>query len=158
MQPTRPARTTASGARPTVRTDTPSSAGPRRVAGIPTEPNSNAIATEKQIEQPISTEQVNVGINALEDTWLRLIKDKSDTSEYLLRQGNNLALSSDSTMEFLIGKANGLNMTINSNNIGVLGKSGEVVSYLKVTKDGVAAKRLKKVIIKDSSNDSTIVN
>ncbi|MBN2423586.1 MAG: DUF4115 domain-containing protein [Calditrichaceae bacterium] len=102
--------------------------------------------------------QVSVGIRAIEDTWLRLVKDKKDTLEYLLRTGNNLTQTADSTMEFLIGKAYGIRMTINSKNIGVLGERGDVVSYMKVTSAGIVSKRLKRIGGNTVSNVSDSVN
>jgi hypothetical protein len=90
------------------------------------------------------TGDVNVSFKAIEKTWLRYVKDRSDTMELLLRVDDNVAVEADSLLEFLIGKADGLDFTINGENAGVLGDSGEIIINLAITKDGIINKRIKR--------------
>ncbi len=102
----------------------------------------------------VTAENVAVRLNAIEQTWLRAVKDHSDTSEYLLKKDEQIVLNADSVLEFLVGKANGLNFTINEKNEGILGKPGQVITYLKVTEQGIVGKRIKSINVKETQNDS----
>lgn len=88
---------------------------------------------------------VEVKIAASEKTWLRYIKDKSDTTEYMLHSGNIVTIKADSTLHFLVGNAAGVKFTINGEQKGILGKPGEVISYLKVTGKGIVGQRIKQI-------------
>lgn len=121
------------------------------------------ITTKKDSIKQINEEQaqvknVSVEIATLELTWLRLVKDRSDTSEYLLKSGNNISVQAESTLVFLVGNAGGISFNINGKDEGVLGTSAEVISYMKITTDGIALKQLKSVVKKDIEDDSLSVN
>jgi len=90
-------------------------------------------------------DKVSVNIEAVEKTWLRYIKDNNDTLEYMLSVGNKIAVEADSTLHFLIGNAYGARFIINGENKGALGKKGEVISYLKITKNGIEGQRNKNI-------------
>ena len=87
----------------------------------------------KQISQKQQqADMVFVHINAVEKTWLRYIKDGTDTTEYMLQEGNKLDIKADSTLYFLVGNAAGVKFTVNGVEKGLIGKKGEVISYLKI--------------------------
>ena len=109
-------------------------------------------AAEKN--RPVASGKVTVELDAAEQTWLRVVADHADTSEYLLKKEEKLSLDADSTLEFLVGKANGISFTVNGKKIGILGRSGQVISYLKATANGVVSKRVKTIQKKETSNDS----
>jgi len=104
------------------------------------------------------TQSVKVGLLTQKLTWIRLVKDRADTSEYLLRKGERLNLTADSTLVFLVGNAAGINFTVNGKKEGVLGQEYQVISYLKITKDGIVSKRLKEIIKENAAIDSNSVN
>jgi len=79
----------------------------------------------------------------VERTWLRYIKDGTDTTEYMLQEGNKIDIEADSTLHFLIGNAAGVAFTINGTEKGLMGKKGEVISYLKITRKGIEGQRVK---------------
>ena len=112
------------------------------------------LATQKQE----IAERVTVNINAVERTWIRYIKDGTDTTEYLLQQGNKIDIDADSTLYFLIGNAAGVEFTINGVEKGLMGKKGEVISYLKITKRGIVGQRVKDLGTRVISSDSLRVN
>ncbi|MCB0283117.1 MAG: DUF4115 domain-containing protein [Calditrichae bacterium] len=114
-------------------------------------------SVEKLINEQKSLGKVNVSVSAIDRTWLRFIKDKSDTTEYMLYPKNKIDISADSTLRFLVGNAAGVSFVINGEEAGVLGKSGEVISYLKITSKGIVEKRLKEISAKEN-NDSTGIN
>lgn len=99
---------------------------------------------------------VNVSVSAHDTTWLRFIKDNSDTTEYMLYPKNIVNMKADSSLKFLVGNAAGVSFVINGEDKGILGKAGEVISFLKITRDGIVDKRLKS-IAKTEDNDTTIV-
>jgi cytoskeletal protein RodZ len=101
---------------------------------------------------------VDVKISTKELTWMRLVKDRMDTSEYLLKPGNNLTVNADSTLVFLIGNAGGVSFNINGKEAGAPGNSSEIVSYMKITSKGIVEKRLKKATRKEAIADTLISN
>jgi len=118
----------------------------------------DSIAQKESTMQTDTTNKVNVGISAKELTWLRIVADRTDTSEYLLQPGNKLAVNADSSMIFLIGNAGGVQFSINGNNVGFPGKSSEIVSYMKITSDGIVSKRLKKAVRGETIADTLTNN
>ncbi len=113
-----------------------------------------ADSTKKAAEKSMAVHKVEVELNAAERTWLRVIADHADTSEYLLKNEEKLILNADSTLEFLVGKANGISFTVNGEKIGILGQPGQVISYLKATEKGVVNKRIKTIQNRETSSDT----
>ncbi len=91
-------------------------------------------------------EKVSVDIFALEKTWIRVIKDHKDTTEYMLILNDKIVISADSVLTFLIGNANGLKMTVNGKDEGKIGNKGEIITFMKVTPKGIVAKNIKQPI------------
>jgi transcriptional regulator with XRE-family HTH domain len=104
----------------------------------------------KQILQDSSARggKLSVAVVGLEKTWFRVVKDYKDTSEYLIRTGNKVAITADSVMIFLVGNANGIKMAVNGKDKGKIGNKGEIIPFMKVTKKGIVAKRIKKAAVK----------
>lgn len=92
-----------------------------------------------------NSKNVEVKLTATAKTWVRYIKDKSDTTEYMLYGGNTIDINADSTLHFLVGNASGVKFTINGQDKGYLGKAGEVISYLKITNKGIVGQRVKTI-------------
>ena len=86
---------------------------------------------------------LSLKINALKRTWFRVVKDKSDTIEFLLRSGQNMNLIADSLFEFLIGRADGLSFVLNEKDLGPIGVDSTVVRYMRIDSRGVVTKILK---------------
>ena len=83
-----------------------------------------------------------LNIRALKRTWLRVVKDKTDTTEFLLRVGQDVTMSADSLFEFLIGRADGLRFTLNNKLLDPIGVDSTVVRYMRVDSSGIASKIL----------------
>jgi len=98
-------------------------------------------------------DSVLVKLNALDRTWFRLIKDHSDTTEYMLQKDGAMQITADSVMAFLVGNAAGLDFTINNQPEGVLGAADEVIAYLKINSKGIDSLRLKKINRKKPENE-----
>jgi len=100
------------------------------------------------------TPALKILIKANQKTWLRVISDRADTSEYLLNIDDRLNLEPDSLAEFLIGKANGLELFLNGSSLGSLGSEGEVITYMKIKRDGIQSKRIKRIVRETILNDT----
>ena len=103
-------------------------------------------------------DKVLVNINVVERTWLRYIKDGTDTTEYMLQEGNKIDIEADSTLHFLIGNPSGVEFIINGIEKGLMGKKGEVISYLKITRKGIEGQRVKDLSAKNNEIEPSVIN
>ena len=92
--------------------------------------------------QASQSTMLNLNVNAIEETWFRIIIDERDTSEFLLKKGENISFSSQKYFDFLIGKANGLQIKMKDSTYGPFGDKGQVVKYMRIDSSGIAAKIL----------------
>ena len=67
-------------------------------------------------------------ITAREETWMKIIADNGESSEYQLSAGDQLELEASSNFNLLIGNAAGVKITLNDKEIPVLGKNGEIIN------------------------------
>ncbi len=111
---------------------------------------------QKKIELK-NESKVIVDITTKEVTWLRLVKDKKDTSEFLLNPGNQISEKADSIINLLVGNAGGVSFKVNGKDIGILGRSSEIITNFKITSKGIVSKKIK-VIPKEQMVDSLINN
>jgi len=89
--------------------------------------------------------EVTVELHALHRTWIREIRDKEDTTDYILPAGLKRTISARETVQLLLGRADGVEIRLNGQNLGVMGGADEVVLRLVLNRNGIAEKRLKKV-------------
>jgi cytoskeletal protein RodZ len=83
---------------------------------------------EEQKEEKQIGKNFVLKIRANEKTWLKVIIDDKEQSEYSLEAGDNLTLEADSGYNLLIGNAAGVGLLLNDNPISLQGKSGQVVN------------------------------
>ena len=93
-------------------------------------------------------------LHAVQRTWLRVVKDHTDTTEYLLATNEKLSLLADSVLSFLVGNAAGIDFTVNGKAEGILGSPDQVILFLKITKQGIVNKQLKRIKIEEQSVDT----
>ena len=67
-------------------------------------------------------------VTVLEDTWLKVIIDEKDSTEYTLTSGDKLELEATSGYNLLIGNSGGIKITLNDKPVPLSGNSGEVVT------------------------------
>lgn len=98
-----------------------------------------------------------VELRAVERTWVREIRDRADTTEYILPTGIRRSIEAIDEVSFRLGRADGVEIWLNGTNLGLLGKADEVVLNLVLTDKGISEKRLKRVIkpVAPESADST---
>ena len=67
-------------------------------------------------------------INALEDTWVKIIVDNQEPKEYNLRSGDQMEEEASTGYNLLIGNASGLELKLNGESVAISGKVGEIVN------------------------------
>jgi len=105
----------------------------------------SSVSVEQKKVDIKTTSKVTVDITTKELTWLRMVKDKGDTLEYLLNPGYKISTQADSTINLLVGNAGGVSFKINGKEVGVLGRSTEIVTNLTITNRGIVSKRIKTI-------------
>jgi hypothetical protein len=75
-----------------------------------------------------AAEMLLLKVTALEDTWLKVIIDEKDSTEYTLTSGDHLELEATSGYNLLIGNSEGVKITLNDKPVPLPGKNGEVVT------------------------------
>ncbi len=99
--------------------------------------------TKKQELKSVPTRQkVTLHLVTLDTTWVRVIRDGKDTSEYIFRPGNSRDFEADSLLQLRMGRADGLKLWVNGDSLGILGSSAEVVRKLVIDRKGVREKKL----------------
>jgi len=122
------------------------------------QPEVNPVKVEAVDTLLLDSIKVSTRLLAMERTWLRVIKDRRDTLEYMLRARESLNLEADSVLSFVVGKAAGVSFTVNEDSIGLLGDSTQVVTSLTITANGIENKRLKQVLKKVENADTLDIN
>lgn len=97
-----------------------------------------------------------VKLKAIDTTWVRQIRDATDTTEYTLPPGLDHKVEAQQQVQFMVGKADGVEFWLNGENLGVMGQAGEVIISLIISEKGVVEKRLKKVKKTKAKTDSTV--
>ena len=73
-------------------------------------------------------EKLSLQITALENTWVKVIIDEKDSTEYNLSTGDDIELEATTGYNLLIGNAGGIKITLNDKPVTVPGESGQVVT------------------------------
>ena len=73
-------------------------------------------------------EKLVLKVTVLEDTWLKVIIDEKDSTEYTLTSGDKLELQATAGYNLLIGNSGGVKIVLNDKPVPLSGKSGEVVT------------------------------
>ncbi len=100
------------------------------------------------------TIRVTTVLSAVQRTWIRVIKDRADTTEYLLAANETISIKADSLLNFLVGNAAGIKFIVNGNPAGILGKEGQVITRLLISPKGIVSKSIKQIKKKEIPNDS----
>ncbi|MCD6184225.1 MAG: DUF4115 domain-containing protein [Deltaproteobacteria bacterium] len=82
----------------------------------------------KKVPVEVVPEELLLRIEAIEETWLKVIIDSDDAMEYTVKPGDTLKLEASSGYNILIGNAAGVKLFLNDKSIKVPGRSGQVVT------------------------------
>jgi len=95
-------------------------------------PVTNAQSAEKleagSDSEESDSDKYHLRITARGETWMKIIADNGESSEYQLSSGDQLELEASSNFNLLIGNAAGVKITLNDKEIPVLGKTGEIIN------------------------------
>jgi len=73
-------------------------------------------------------EKLFLEIDAVEDTWIKVVIDGLEASEYSMHPRDHIELEASSRFNMLVGNAGGVKMRLNGKPVDIFGKSGEVVN------------------------------
>jgi len=73
-------------------------------------------------------EKLLLQITARENTWIKVIIDEQESTEYNLNSGDDLKLEATTGYNLLIGDAGGIKITLNGKPVPIPGESGQVVT------------------------------
>jgi cytoskeleton protein RodZ len=92
-------------------------------------------ATDNQGKNELSAESVKAApeklalkIIALESTWIKVIIDEKESTEYQLKSGDEIELEAGTGYSLLIGNAEGLKITLDDKPVFIPGQSGQAVT------------------------------
>ena len=88
-------------------------------------PDGDSLSAESAKKVP---EKLTLQITALENTWVKVIIDEKDSTEYNLNAGDEIELEATTGYNLLIGNAGGTKITLNDKPVTVPGESGQVVT------------------------------
>ncbi len=91
---------------------------------------------------PKAADSLEILLKAHDKSWVRYIKDHADTSDFILKGNNAVKIVADSVVEFTIGAPFAITLQMDSLVYAPLAKQGEVISYMKVTRQGIVKKRV----------------
>ncbi|UCD78771.1 MAG: DUF4115 domain-containing protein [Desulfobacterales bacterium] len=101
----------------------PSAAAEQPVAGA-SEEGVNPVAESGNVVP----EKLILQITAQEDTWVKVIVDEKESTEYDLSSGENIQLEAKTGYNLLIGNAAGVKIKLNEKPVSIPGESGQVVT------------------------------
>ncbi|MDD2540708.1 MAG: DUF4115 domain-containing protein [Desulfuromonadaceae bacterium] len=99
---------------------------PEAVPDVPSAP-SPAMAVHEETAQPPSNTDLNLLIEATEDTWLKITEDRNHPYQIILKAGGKLSRKAREFFLVDVGNAAGVNITFNGTPLGSLGRKGQVV-------------------------------
>ncbi|RMF59041.1 MAG: DUF4115 domain-containing protein, partial [Calditrichaeota bacterium] len=99
--------------------------------------------------------QVFVNLKAVQRTWIREIRDKKDTTEYIMTPGLTREIKAVESVQFLLGRADGVLIWLNGDSLGLMGEANQVVTNLLLGKEGIITRRLKTVEPKPAPPDTS---
>lgn len=106
------------------------SAGPTQSAA---ENRSEANGNQEKVDLSAESvkaapEKLSLKIIAMENTWIKVIVDEKESTEYQLKSGDEIVLEAGTGYNLLIGNAEGLKITLDDKPVFIPGESGQVVT------------------------------
>lgn len=86
--------------------------------------------TEKEIQKPALPKNMYLSIQAIEETWVKIIIDRQKAREFTLKAGDLKELKGEKKFNLLIGNAAGVKVRLNDKPVNIIGKSGQVVTVM----------------------------
>jgi len=86
-----------------------------------------AMGVHEDATQAPSTADLNLLIEATENTWLKITEDRNPSYQITLKTGDKLSRKAREFFIVDVGNAAGVNITFNGKSLGNLGRKGQVV-------------------------------
>jgi cytoskeletal protein RodZ len=77
---------------------------------------------------PVVDKKLRLNIDAIEETWLKIIVDEQRPKQYSLYPGDHIELEGLRSFNLLVGNAAGIRISLNGKSVQLKGKSGQVVN------------------------------
>ncbi|MBN1300969.1 MAG: DUF4115 domain-containing protein [Melioribacteraceae bacterium] len=97
--------------------------------------------TSQAPQMETTIERMRLDINASDRTWVRILSDQRDQTEFTLLKDESKTIYADSVFNLLIGNAGGITLELNGKKINPIGKSGEIKN-IKIDSSGVQYLRI----------------
>ena len=118
----------------------------------------NETAKKVKEEQVRVPETVKLRILAAKKTWVRMVTDSTDTTEYMFTAGTSRSFEAKNQIELKMGRADGLFIWVNEDSVGKLGNAAEIVGKLVINPQGIVTKEIRSPQPRrPAKKDSTIV-
>ena len=85
----------------------------------------------------IESDSLFISMTGLRKTWVRMVVDRRDTSEYTLYKGVKKEIAVDSLVSFVIGVGDGFILQLKDSTYRNMAKREEVISRLTIDKKGI---------------------
>jgi hypothetical protein len=79
-------------------------------------------------EEAVLPQKHKLLIQAMDDSWVKLITDGKAPEEYILASGDRLELEASASFNILIGNAGGVKLTLDDKPVRISGKKGQVLT------------------------------
>ncbi len=109
-------------------------------AAVPAE----AAKPDPPATSPSAAPRVSVTLLCIDSTWVREVRDQTDTTEYILTPGLRRTSRAVNRISMLLGRADGVQVWVNRDSLGILGARDQV-AMLTATPAGVVQQRLRKI-------------
>jgi transcriptional regulator with XRE-family HTH domain len=83
---------------------------------------------EEEVAAEIVQKKLVLKIEAMEETWMKVVIDHREHKEFRLNPGDHIELEATNAYNLLIGNAGGVKLILNDNPLEVQGNSGQVVT------------------------------
>ncbi len=115
------------------------------IASVPVkELTAQEIVKQSEPPEPVVTEppKLKVTVETTDKCWILIIKDHADTSDVTLNARVQHKIEADSVLEFRIGNPSAIVLKTEKQTYRNLAAPGQVISYLKLTRQGIVKKRV----------------
>lgn len=85
---------------------------------------------------PDIPQKLILSIEAIEDTWVKVIIDGKDVNEILLKGGDKVSYNAEKNFGLTVGNAGGVRIKLNDKELEPLGPRGKVIRNLVLSKEG----------------------
>jgi cytoskeletal protein RodZ len=85
-----------------------------------------ALEDTSVVQVPITGYRLSV--DAIEETWMKIVIDNQEPKEYNLYPGDQIELEATDSYSLLVGNAGGIKLRLNDKQVELSGKSGKVVT------------------------------